>query len=423
MKVLHLAKCYRLSMLKLGLLHVKRMCEFAYLLKVDNHPMQRLVKEVYRRTAKLSSSLFSKPPYITTELLEEERLSFYKRKEYYPIHIGDTHQSREGNYKALKASTALDGRPDATRREAKIYKHLSLIKSDHPGQANIRGLYDTFELQSSAGAHQCLLQPAMHMTLMDLLRMHDEPFGLDLLKMTLGRLLRALDFLHTEAQVVHLDLKPDNIMISIEDDTMLERFAKAESKHPTPRKIVDDTLTIYTRRPLPTPKDDRYGVSVLCDFGEARIGETHKTGPLVQPHNSRAPEVIFEIPWGPPVDIWNVRCLAWALFEGRYLFQNVRTNNGKWEPYVHVAQIVSLLGQPPVDFLRRSNTASECFDNSGTWIHDDPRVSSVTLEDLEVRLEEPEKGAFLKFIRSMLTWLPEERKTARELLEDPWLQE
>jgi len=50
-------------------------------------------------------------------------------------------------------------------------------------------------------------------------------------------------------------------------------------------------------------------------------------------------------------------------------------------------------------------------------------VPSVTLEDLEVRLEEPEKGAFLKFIRSMLTWLPEERKTARELLEDPWLQE
>lgn len=295
--------------------------------------------------------------------------------------------SRVRSYKALKVSTALDGYPDVTRREAKIYKHLSLIKSDHPGQANIRGLYDTFELQSSAGAHQCLLQPAMHMTLMDMLRMHDEPFSLDLLKMTLGRLLRALDFLHTEAQVVHLDLKPDNIMISIEDDTMLERFAKAESKHPTPRKIVDNTLTIYTRRPLPTPKDDRYGVPVLCDFGEARIGKTHTTGPLIQPHNSRAPEVIFEMPWGPPVDIWSVGCLvsptgapcfcsayfadtwqAWALFEGRHLFQNVRTNNGKWEPYVHVAQIVSLLGQPPVEFLRRSNTASECFDNSGEYL-------------------------------------------------------
>lgn len=29
---------------------------------------------------------------------------------------------------------------------------------------------------------------------------------------------------------------------------------------------------------------------------------------------------------------------------------------------------------------------------------------------------------FLEFIRSMLRWVPEERKRARELLEDPWLK-
>lgn len=28
---------------------------------------------------------------------------------------------------------------------------------------------------------------------------------------------------------------------------------------------------------------------------------------------------------------------------------------------------------------------------------------------------------FLKFIRKMVTWKPEERSTAKELLEDPWL--
>lgn len=31
------------------------------------------------------------------------------------------------------------------------------------------------------------------------------------------------------------------------------------------------------------------------------------------------------------------------------------------------------------------------------------------------------KEQFLKFIRSMLKWLPEERKQACELLKDPWL--
>lgn len=31
------------------------------------------------------------------------------------------------------------------------------------------------------------------------------------------------------------------------------------------------------------------------------------------------------------------------------------------------------------------------------------------------------KEQFLNFIRSMLKWLPEERKRASELLKDPWM--
>lgn len=48
----------------------------------------------------------------------------------------------------------------------------------------------------------------------------------------------------------------------------------------------------------------------MCDLGEARIGTKHKTGPFVQPHIYRAPEVIFEMPWGSAVDIWNLACLV-----------------------------------------------------------------------------------------------------------------
>jgi hypothetical protein len=33
-----------------------------------------------------------------------------------------------------------------------------------------------------------------------------------------------------------------------------------------------------------------------------------------------------------------------------------------------------------------------------------------------------EKGLFLNFVRKMLQWLPEDRKTAKELREDSWLQ-
>ena len=33
-----------------------------------------------------------------------------------------------------------------------------------------------------------------------------------------------------------------------------------------------------------------------------------------------------------------------------------------------------------------------------------------------------EKALFLNFVRKMLQWLPEDRETAKELRNDPWLQ-
>ena len=39
----------------------------------------------------------------------------------------------------------------------------------------------------------------------------------------------------------------------------------------------------------------------------------------------------------------------------------------------------------------------------------------VSLESLERRVSGKEKEAFIQFMKSMLTWLPEERKTAKKV--------
>ena len=103
----------------------------------------------------------------------------------------------------LKVSTFLRKFPTATHRELRIYEHLASIKSTHPGQSLIRELYGSFEPQGHAGKHQCLVLQPMHMTLLEMMGLNPEPFDLPLLKMTLRRLLLALDFLHTEANVIH----------------------------------------------------------------------------------------------------------------------------------------------------------------------------------------------------------------------------
>ncbi|EEH11538.1 protein kinase [Histoplasma capsulatum G186AR] len=383
-------------------------------------------------------------------LIEEETLPYYKPEQYYAVNIGDVYNARyhiagklgygaystnwlcqdlqDNKYRVSKVSTMIPEFSTATERELKIYEHLSQVDSTHPGQSLIRELYDSFDLQGSAGKHHCLILQSMHMTLLEMMRLNPRPFDLPLLKLTLKRLLLALDFLHNEAGIIHtesianrgfLDLKTDNLMLTLEDDTMLADFAKAEAKDPSPRKQVDQSRTIYRSRRFRRPlKGNNYGLPILCDFGEARIGRTQESGPFVQPHIYRAPEIIFEMPWGSAVDIWNV----WDLFEGEHLFGDIFDTKGSHDPFKHLARMVALIGPPPSGFVNRSETTYQCFDSNGAWIaHKDTAIPAISLESIEKRLSGQEKESFIQFLKSMLKWLPEERKTAAQLLEDPWL--
>jgi serine/threonine protein kinase len=49
-------------------------------------------------------------------------------------------------------------------------------------------------------------------------------------------------------------------------------------------------------------------------------------------------------------------------------------------------------------------------------------IPSRSLADTAPFLEEEDPEAFLSFVRQMLTWLPEKRKTARELMDHPFLK-
>ena len=105
-------------------------------------------------------------------------------------------------------TTSLPKFPTATDRELKVYEHLAKVHPTHPGQSLIRELYDSFYLHGPGGKHRCLVLQPMTMTLFDIMGPNPRPFDLPLLKMTIKRLLMALDFLHTEAGTVHTGIEP-----------------------------------------------------------------------------------------------------------------------------------------------------------------------------------------------------------------------
>lgn len=62
------------------------------------------------------------------------------------------------------------------------------------------------------------------------------------------------------------------------------------------------------------------------------------------------------------------------------------------------------------------------FRRKGNWKGPAP-ITDQSLEKLEHQLDGADKDEFLRFLRRMLCWAPEDRATAKELLFDPWLME
>ncbi|KAL4814904.1 hypothetical protein BDW67DRAFT_176657 [Aspergillus spinulosporus] len=241
--------------------------------------------------------------------------------------------------------------------EAKKYTVLRVLTSlsDYPTATDR-------ELRIYKYLATCLVQQLINMILLKIIRIHLRLFDLPLLKMTVERLLLAPDFLHAEA----------------EDTSML-----ADLQPRSPRKVIDQSHIIYRSRNLP----------VLGDFGKVRISKTEESGLFVQLNIYQALE--------------NLAGLIWDLFKGRHLFGDIYESSSKHDPSQCLVLMVALFGPPHIKFMQCSN-----------WINYlEVPVPSVLLEAIETRLTSKEKERFLAFIRAMLKWMPEECKTARQLLE------
>nr|KMM70969.1 hypothetical protein CPAG_07278 [Coccidioides posadasii RMSCC 3488] len=233
-----------------------------------------------------------------------------------------------------------------------------------------------------------------------------------LLQRSMQLILLGLDYLH-KAKVAHTDISANNILQGITDLTALSEIEDGEASQPIARKVLDDR-TIYISRPMPI----NTGLPVLCDFGEARIGDKHKGD--VMPGNYRPPEVILDMEWDSKVDIWAVGLTTWDLLETGNLF--LARKDGLLNDEQHLAEMVSLLGPPPLKFIRRSDKCLQYWDENANWKGSIP-IPEQSFEIRERSLEGDVRTMFLHFLRSALTWLPEERLPAEDLARHAFLMQ
>ena len=96
----------------------------------------------------------------------------------------------------------------AIHRELAAYSHLDTVVTSNPGALLVRELLDSFKATGPAGEHQCLVHEPLGLS-METLRQLSPGHKLpeNLLKVFLTHLLHALDFLHTDAKMIHAGIR------------------------------------------------------------------------------------------------------------------------------------------------------------------------------------------------------------------------
>ncbi|PWY65368.1 kinase-like protein [Aspergillus sclerotioniger CBS 115572] len=353
---------------------------------------------------------FSNPNYVripVTQKIEEETMPDYVASRYYPARIGDILKNQYqivGKLGFGASSTVWLARDMDYRRylddELQMYQRIEKGSTNHPGRSAVRSLLDSFNIDGLEDKHRCLVHPPLCESVLTFL--HRNPVQRlppPVLAFTLKRLFLALDYLHRECHSIHADIKADNIMFGVADDSVFDDFIENELHTPCPREEVDGR-TIYISQELGTPKE--WGAPVLCDFGSAMPGGIEHLEDI-QPNIYRAPEVILEAPWTYSVDIWNVGCMISNVLEGGSLFTGHDPESQAYRSRAHLAEMIRLLGPPPPDLLAQGNLSHKLFSDGGDF------YAKALL-------------VFLRLVHKMLQWEPAKRSSAKELQQDEWIR-
>lgn len=157
------------------------------------------------------------------------------------------------------------------------------------------------------------------------------------------------------------------------------------------------------------------------DFGNACWADK-QFAEEIQTRQYRAPEVILCSGYSSSVDMWSFACTAFELATGEMMF-TPKGGQGFSDDEDHLALMMELLGKMPRKIAVGGARSKDYFDRHGDlkrirrlkyWPLDRLLVDKFKFSDNDAR-------EFSEFLCPLLDFAPENRPTAQQCLQHPWL--
>ncbi|XP_069041592.1 dual specificity protein kinase CLK2 isoform X1 [Lepisosteus oculatus] len=294
---------------------------------------------------------------------------------------------RGGARVALKIIKNVEKYKEAARLEINVLERIN--EKDPDNKHLCVQMYDWFDYHG----HMCISFELLALSTFDFLKENNYlPYSITQVRHMAYQICQAVKFLH-DNKLTHTDLKPENILFVNSDFTM--------------------TYNVEKKRDERTVKSTAVRV---VDFGSATFDHEHHST-IVSTRHYRAPEVILELGWSQPCDVWSIGCILFEYYLGFTLFQ---THDNR----EHLAMMERILGPIPSRMIRKTRKQKYFYHGRLDW-DDSSSAGRYVRENCKplrrYMLSEAEEHHLLfDLVGSMLEYEPNKRLTLAESLRHPF---
>ncbi|XP_068603569.1 dual specificity protein kinase CLK2 isoform X3 [Brachionichthys hirsutus] len=252
-------------------------------------------------------------------------------------------------------------------------------------------MYDWFDYHG----HMCLSFELLALSTFDFLKENGYlPYAIGQVRHVAYQLCLAVKFLH-DNKLTHTDLKPENILFVSSDFTV--------------------SFNVEKKREERTVKSTAVRV---VDFGSATFDHEHHST-IVSTRHYRAPEVILELGWSHPCDVWSIGCILFEYYLGFTLFQ---THDNR----EHLAMMERILGPVPSRMIRKTRKQKYFYRGRLDWDESSSAGKYVRENCKPLRRyllsEAEEHHQLFDLIEGMLEYEPAKRLALTDSLKHPFFE-
>ncbi|KAH8388152.1 hypothetical protein KR200_010188 [Drosophila serrata] len=187
-----------------------------------------------------SSSNESYESELNSENEEQELKEDYCKGGYHPVNIGDLFQGRyhvirklgwghfstvwlcwdlqEKSYVAIKIVKSAPHFAETAKDEIKLLRTVRETDPSNPRRQKTVQMLDDFKITGVNGTHICMVFEVLGDNLLKLIRKSNyRGIPLGNVKTITRQVLEGLDYLHTCCKIIHTDIKPENVLLCVDE--------------------------------------------------------------------------------------------------------------------------------------------------------------------------------------------------------------